>query len=86
MKRILFAAAALAFVAAATPANAQIWIGATPDYGAGVQVGPFGVGSGPYYRHGWYNDYAYVPACHWVRERFVTPRGHVFYRSHRVCD
>ncbi len=84
MKRILFAAAALAFAAAVTPASAQVWIGATPDYGAGVQVGPFGVGVAPYH-HYWYNDYAYAPACRRVRERIVTPRGHVIYRWHRVC-
>jgi len=84
MKRILLAAA-LALAAAATPASAQVWVGATPDYGAGVQVGPFGVGSGyPRYHH-WYGDYAYAPDCRFERERIVTPRGHVFYRSHRVC-
>jgi hypothetical protein len=89
MKRILFAAAALAVIgAAATPASAQVYLGADPG-GVGVQVGPLGVGVGPdYWREHprYYRDYAYAPECRMVRERIVTPHGHVIWRTHRDCD
>ena len=39
MKKLLIAATAAAAVTAASPAFAQVFIGADP-YGAGVQVGP----------------------------------------------
>ena len=84
MKRILLAtvsAFAIAGAAALTSANAQ---------GVGVQIGPFGVGVGPYwdgyYHHRYWNDYAYAGDCRMIRERIVTPRGHVIFRSRRVCD
>jgi opacity protein-like surface antigen len=88
MKRILLAAVALAAVAVtAAPASAQVWVGSTPNYGAGVQVGPFGVGTGYYpYHHAYYNDYAYEPSCRLERERVVTARGHVIFRTRRICD
>ena len=50
MKKLLIAASAVAMIAAAAPASAEIWAGADPG-GVGVQVGPFGVGVGP--RFGW---------------------------------
>jgi hypothetical protein len=87
MKRLLLGVAAAALIAAFSPANAQVYLGAGPD-GAGVQVGPLGVGVGPDYwgyHHRWRDDYAYAPDCRIVRERFVTPRGHVIWRSHREC-
>jgi hypothetical protein len=84
MKRILLAVSALAIAGAAalTSANAQ---------GVGVQVGPFGagVGLGPYwdgYRHRYWNDYAYAGECCLIRERIVTPSGHVIIQSRRLCD
>ena len=51
--RKLLMAAVMAAVAAGTlvatvPASAQIYLGADPD-GAGVQIGPFGLGVGPRY-------------------------------------
>lgn len=82
MKRLLFGVAAAALFAAFTPANAQVYLGADPD-GVGVQVGPLGVGVGHRY---WRDDYAYAPECRTVRERIVTPHGHVIWRKHRVCD
>jgi hypothetical protein len=87
MKRILLAAVAVAFVGAATPAMAQFYAGVSPG-GAGVEVGPFGVGIGPAwgYRHRYYRDYAYEPYCHTVSTQVVTPRGHVYWRTHRVCN
>ena len=51
---------------------------------AGVRAG-FGVG--PRYDRAYrdYNyDYAY--GCPLVRERIVTPRGEVIYRTRRSCD
>jgi hypothetical protein len=86
MRKILFATLATAAVFAAAPASAQFYLGAGPG-GAGVQVGPLGVGVGP--RFGGYRsyDYDYGPGygCPLVRERFVTPRGHVVYRTRRAC-
>jgi hypothetical protein len=94
MRKILFATLAAAAVFAAVPASAQVFLGADRG-GAGVQVGPFGVGIGP--RFGWrdhgYRDYGYrnyddsyaYGGCQLVRERFVTPRGHVVFRTRRAC-
>jgi hypothetical protein len=91
MRRILFATLAAAAVFTAAPASAQFYLGAGPG-GAGVQVGPLGFGVGPRYGYrnydrygyrGYDNDYAY--GCPVVRERVVTPRGHVVYRTHRSC-
>ena len=94
MRKILLATLAAAAVFAAVPASAQLFMGAGHG-GAGVQVGPFGFGVGP--RYG-YQDYGYrnngyrdydegygYNGCQLVRERFVTPRGHVVYRTRRAC-
>jgi len=84
MRKIMLATLAAAAVLAAVPASAQIYMGAGRG-GAGVQVGPFGVGVGPRYGYRNYDeDYAYG-GCQLVRERFVTPRGHVVYRTRRAC-
>ena len=87
MRKFLLASLAAAAVLAAVPASAQVFVGADRG-GAGVQVGPFGVGVGPRfgygYRHYDYDrDYAYE--CPVVRERIVTPHGHVIWRTHRDC-
>jgi hypothetical protein len=90
MRKILLATLAAAAVFAAVPASAQFYVGGGPG-GAGVQVGPFGFGVGPRYgyrNYGYRNydeDYAYGGGCQLVRERFVTPRGHVIYRTRRDC-
>jgi hypothetical protein len=88
MRNILFASLAAAAVLVAVPASAQIYLGAGPG-GAGVQVGPFGFGVGPRYGYRNYDSYNYdgdyAYGCQLVRERYVTPRGRVFYRTHRVC-
>src|SRR5437879_2673309 len=88
MRKGLFATLAAAAVFAAVPASAQVYLGAGPG-GAGVQVGPFGFGVGPRYGYRNYDydygyrsyddDYAY--GCPLVRERVVTPSGHVIYRT-----
>jgi hypothetical protein len=89
MRKILFATLAAVAVFAAVPASAQLFLGADRG-GAGVQVGPLGVGVGPRfgYRDHRYRDYddsyAYG-GCQLVRERFVTPRGHVVFRTRRAC-
>jgi hypothetical protein len=84
MRRILFTTLAAAAVFAAAPASAQVYFGADPG-GAGVQVGPFGFGVGPrYYGYRDY-DYDYAYGCPLVRERVVTPRGNVIYRTRRAC-
>ena len=79
MKPLLFAAATAIALTAAVPASAQVFIGADP-YGAGVQVGPLGVGVGP--RFGWREHYHDCPL---VRERMVAPNGDLIIRTHRAC-
>jgi len=79
MKRLLFAAAMITAVAAANTASAQVYFGADP-WGAGVRVGPLGVGVGPGY--GWRDTWRDCPL---VREQIVTPSGRVIIRSHRAC-
>ena len=51
MKKLLFAVIATIALGIAIPANAQVFVGADRG-GAGVRVGPFGVGVGPDYCHG----------------------------------
>ena len=46
MRKLLFVAAAVAALVVAAPAGAQVFIGADQG-GAGVQLGPLGVGVGP---------------------------------------
>jgi hypothetical protein len=85
MRKIILATLAAAAVFAAVPASAQFYLGGGRG-GAGVQVGPLGFGVGPRYGYRNYDeDYAYGGGCQLVRERFVTPRGHVVYRTRRDC-
>ncbi len=86
MRNIMLATVAAVAMCAAVPASAQVYFGADPG-GAGVQVGPFGFGVGSRYDRG-YRDYDYdyrYRDCPLVRERIVTPRGDVVYRTHRDC-
>ena len=87
MRKLLFAATAIAAIGVAAPAGAQVYLGADPG-GVGVQVGPFGAGVGPGYwggprRH--YERYGYVDDCRTIRTRVVTPSGRVIYRAREVC-
>jgi hypothetical protein len=88
MRKLLLTAAAGAFLVAAVPASAQVYMGADPG-GAGVQVGPFGFGVGPRYGYGdrWRGEeyYAYGAECPLVRERIHTSDGRVIIRTHRSC-
>jgi hypothetical protein len=87
-KRLLsvLAAAVLGMTAlgAATPASAQVYLGADPR-GVGVQVGPFGFGVGPDYWGYRHDPYAYAGDCRTIRERIVTPSGRVIFRTRDVC-
>jgi hypothetical protein len=93
VKRLLFATTAAVALAAAAPASAQVYLGADSG-GAGVRVGPFGLGVGPDY--GWRDRYwrghdayayrDYGPDCRVIQQRVVTPSGRVIFRTHRVCD
>jgi len=83
MKFVLIAAAAATIAAASIPAAAQVAVGVGPG-GASVRVGE------PHrdYRDGRYHSrdrYAYGSHCRTIRERIVTPRGRVIYKSTRVC-
>jgi hypothetical protein len=82
----------------AAPASAQLFVGAD-NGGAGVQVGPLGVGVGPrfsddrYYNRGYdrydrgYRSNAYYANnCRMVRSRVMTPNGNVVYRARRICN
>jgi hypothetical protein len=84
MRKILFAVAAAASLAAAIPAYASD----NTENRGGIDIGPMGqcfdaraCGHG----HG-RGAYASVNECPMVRERVVTASGHVIFRRHRVCD
>jgi hypothetical protein len=89
MNKLVFGLLASVLLAVATPASAQMFIGADSG-GAGVQLGPIGAGVGPrfsddgYYRRRGYDANAYYD-CRLVRSRVVTPGGHVVLRTRRVC-
>lgn len=96
MKKILFIVAAVAALGIAAPAGAQVFIGADAG-GAGVQLGPVGVGIGPrfsndsYYRHSGYEANAYYDGnarrhCRMVRSRVRTHSGHAVFRTRRICN
>ena len=85
MRNILLATVAAVTLCAAVPASAQVYFGADPG-GAGVRVGPFGFGVGPRYDYRYRDyDYDYAYGCPLVRERIVTPSGHIVFRTHRSC-
>jgi len=90
MSKLLFVAAAIAALGVAAPASAQVFIGADRG-GAGVQVGPLGVGVGPrfsddgyYHRRGYEANAYYGDDCRLIRTRIVR-HGHVTYRTRRIC-
>jgi hypothetical protein len=80
MNKLLFALLAIATLASAAPAAAQIRIEAGP---VAARIGP---PPPPWWRrHHWRPVvYAYAP-CHLVRERIVTPRGRVIIREREIC-
>ena len=89
MNKLVFGLLAFGVLAIAAPASAQVFIGADSG-GAGVQLGPVGVGVGPrfsddrYYRRG-YGANAYEGDCRLIRSRVVTPSGRVVFRTRQVC-
>jgi len=90
MSKLVFGLVASVVLFAAAPAGAQVFIGADSG-GAGVQLGPVGVGVGPrfsddrYYRRG-YDANAYDGDCRLIRSRVVTPSGRVVIRTRQVCE
>ena len=92
MKKLLFVVAAAATLGLAVPASAQVFLGAD-SYGAGLQLGPLGVGVGPrfsdgrYYSHhrGYRANAYYRSHCRPVRSRVARPNGRVVYRTRQVC-
>lgn len=92
MKKILVGLLAVAALGVALPASAQVFIGAD-SRGAGVQLGPVGVGMGPrfsddgyYHRRGYEANAYYNGDCRLVRSRIVTPSGRVVYRTRQLCQ
>jgi len=98
MKKILFIVAAVAALGIVAPAAAQVFIGADAG-GAGVKLGPIGVGIGPrfsddgYYRHSSYGANAYYDGnahygrhCHMIRSRVRTHGVHAVFRTRRICN
>jgi hypothetical protein len=92
MTKLLFVAAAAATLCLAAPASAQVFIGAD-NGGAGVQLGPLGVGVGPrfsddryYHRRGYDANAYYANDCRMIRSRVVTRNGHVTYRTRQICN
>jgi hypothetical protein len=89
VNKLVFRLLAFGVLAIAAPASAQESIGANSG-GAGVQLGPVGVGVGPrfsddrYYRRG-YDANAYDGDCRLIRSRVVTPSGRVVFRTRQVC-
>lgn len=83
MNKLMIISAAVATLALAAPASAQVRIDAGPG---GVEVG---VG-GPrhyhdgYYRHG-YRAYS-AERCRYERTEITTPSGRVIVKKRRICD
>jgi hypothetical protein len=91
MNKLVLGLVASAVLAVATPASAQVFIGADSG-GAGVQLGPVGAGVGPrfsddgyYHRRGYDANAHYARDCRLVRSRVMTPGGNVVLRTRRVC-
>jgi hypothetical protein len=97
MRKFLVVAVAVAALGVAAPASGQVFLGADGS-GAGVQLGPLGIGVGPRfsdddyrhrrgYRYGHrrgYNANAEYVDCRVIRTRVVR-NGKVKYRTRRVC-
>jgi hypothetical protein len=102
MRELLFAAAAATTLVASVPASAHEYmgsesglVGAQRDVPAmvlagkddtgrgGIDIGPLGQCFDPRACGDKRDAYA---SCSMVRERIVTPNGHVTYRRHRVCN
>lgn len=82
MKKLMILSAAVATLAIATPASAQVRIDAGPG---GVEVG---VGGGHrhydrHHRHG-YRAYS-AERCRYERTEITTPSGRVIVKRKRVC-
>jgi len=90
MNKLVLGLVASVILFAAAPAGAQVFIGADSG-GAGVQLGPVGVGVGPrfsddrYYRRGYDANAYYGSDCRLIRSRVVTPGGRVVFRTRQVC-
>jgi len=90
MNKLVLGLVASVTLFAAAPAGAQVFIGADSG-GAGVQLGPVGVGVGPrfsddrYYRRGYDANAYYGSDCRLIRSRVVTPGGRVVFRTRQVC-
>lgn len=102
MKELLFAAAVAITLVASVPASAHKYMGSESggaglqrdvpaivlavkdDTGrGGIDIGPLGQCFDPRACGDKRDAYA---SCSLVRERIVTPNGHVTYRRHRVCN
>lgn len=79
MKRLILGAAALATVAFALPAAAQVGVRVGDD-GVGVRIG-----DGYHHRHhpGWYRSHA---ECRVVKIRRTRPDGTTVVTTKRECD
>ena len=91
MNKLVFGLVASVVLFATVPAGAQVFIGADSG-GAGVQLGPVGVGVGPrfsddgyYHRRGYDANAYYGSDCRLIRSRVVTPSGRVVFRTRQVC-
>src|SRR6185436_14146233 len=87
MNKLVFGLVVFGVLVIAAPASAQVFIGADSG-GAGVQLGPVGVGVGPrfsddsYYHRRGYDANAYHGGdCRLIRSRVVTPSGRVVVRT-----
>jgi hypothetical protein len=83
MRKILFAAAAAASLAAAIPAYAG---GDSTENRGGIDIGPMGQCFDARACGHARGAYASTHACSMVRERVVTENGRVIFKRHRVCN
>jgi hypothetical protein len=79
MRKLAFAAALATSLAAGLPVSAL----AQHTSGTGFDIGPLGQCMNPPDCGG---RRANASQCPMVRERVVTPSGHVTFRRHRVCS
>jgi hypothetical protein len=80
MRELLLAVATGVGLMRAAPASAQVvggdWGRSLFDNGPYAGWGDYGYAAGPF---------GYAPQCRIVRERMVTPAGHVRFVTHRDC-
>lgn len=87
MRKIVLAATAVAALAA-VPASAEVFNWGDPAAGDGSEAAAVPAYGGRAAVPSYANHtpaLGYADKCRTVRERVVTPQGHVVFRTHQVC-